>query len=194
MTETTSQDLPIETLSARDEAAVEENVARPAEGHEIPLDLRMTTLADVCRSAVADVRERFPERTVQYVPDPHARVGAGEWDARRLGYAVTILLEDALKRTPEGENVSLRWRDHGSDVVLRVQYPRPIERGDGFVTYFEDGVRPDGAADDVGTLRILAALRVARQHGGRLGRIRTRAGTAYVLELPRNGAAADTLE
>jgi hypothetical protein len=58
------------------------------------------------------------------------------------------------------------------------------------VTYFEDGVRPDGADDHVGTLRIVAARKIVRQHGGSLARIRTRAGTAYVLELPRSAAAA----
>ncbi|BDG10752.1 histidine kinase [Anaeromyxobacter paludicola] len=158
----------------------------PGGQEEFPLDLRETTLAAVCRSALDDVAARFPNRLIAYAPDPEAgREGAGEWDPRRVTYAVTILLEDALKRTRETDLVSVRWREHEGVVALRVQYPRPLERGDQLVTCFEHGVQPDGADDAVGTLRILAALRIARQHGGHLARVRTRAGTAYVLELPR---------
>jgi hypothetical protein len=161
-------------------------VSPPAHEGEFPLELRETALAQLCRSALADLSARFPDRTIEYGPDPDPGLqGAGEWDARRVTYALTILLEDALKRTADGEPVSLRWREHDGVVVARVQYPRPLERGDRFVTCFEDGVRPDGADDSVGTLRIHAALAIARQHGGSLSRIRTRAGTAYVLELPR---------
>ena len=161
-------------------------------GDEFPIEPGHTTLAELCSSALRDVAPRFPNRAIQYAPDPDPGVqGAGEWDARRIAYAVTILLEDALKRTTEPEAVSVRWREHGDGVVLRVQYPRPLEQGDRFVTYFDEGVQPDGAEDDVGTLRIVAALKIARQHGGRLARVRTHVGTAYVLELPRRSAAAD---
>lgn len=164
--------------------------AWPAYEEGVPLQLGETTLSDLCRSALADVAGRFPGRAIDYVPDPDpSRDGAGEWDARRVQYAVTILLEDALKRTSGPDPVSLRWREDDEGVVLRVQYPRPLDRGDRFVSYFEDGVRPDGAADSIGTLRIVAALRVARQHRGTLARIRTRAGTTYVLELPRRVSA-----
>jgi hypothetical protein len=160
--------------------------AWPAHDEGVPLQLCETNLAELCRSALADVVARFPDRAIDYAPDPDpTMVGAGEWDARRVAYAVTILLEDALKRAREPDAVSLRWREGGDGVVLRVQYPRPLERGDRFVSYFEDGVRPDGAADSIGTLRIVVALKIARQHRGTLARIRTRAGTTYVLELPR---------
>jgi len=155
---------------------------------EFPLDLRATTFAELCESAVGEVAARFPDRRIEYTPDPELE-GAGEWDPRRVTYALTILLEDALKRTSGDEAVSVRWREHGEGVVARVQYARPLERGDRFVTYFEEGVRPDGADDSVGTLRIVAALKIARQHRGRLARIRTWAGTAYVLELPRSASA-----
>lgn len=150
---------------------------------EFPLELGHTTLAELCRAAVDDVEARFPDRSVEYAPDAEGE-GAGEWDARRIRYAVTILLEDALKRTTAGEPVSLRWRVHGSVAVLRVQFGRPLGRGDRFVTYFEDGVHPDGADDEVGTLRIAAARKIVRQHRGELARIRTRAGTTYVATLP----------
>jgi hypothetical protein len=180
-----------ETVSRREhEETARQPGAHPA-GDEFPLEPRATTIAELCRNAIADVAARFADRTIDYEPDPDPDLGgAGDWDARRVTYAVTILLEDALKRTGEGDAVTVRWRDDGGGVVLRVQYPRPLEQGDRFVTYFDDGVQPDGADDKVGTLRILAALKIARQHGGRLARIRTYAVTAYVLELPRTGARA----
>jgi hypothetical protein len=167
---------------------------RPAPEHdgEFPLEIGPTTLAELCRSAVDDVTSRFADRIVEYAPDPELE-GAGEWDARRVAYAVTILLEDALKRTSAEERVSLRWREHDGVVVLRVQFPRALDRGDRFVTYFEDGVRPDGADDTVGTLRIVVARKIMLQHRGHLARIRTRAGTTYVATLPRS-PATDTLE
>ena len=157
---------------------------------EIPLELQATTLDTLCRTALQEVAAAFPGRRIEYAPDPDAELrGEGEWDARRIAYAVTLLVEDALKRSAEGEPVSLRWREHGDAVVLRVQYPRPVGPGDRVVTDMEEGVRPDGADDRVGTLRLVAAFNVARQHRGRLARVRTRAGTAYVLELPRTAAA-----
>lgn len=172
----------------REDRATEGRVdsPRPRE-EEFALELAPARLADVCHSAMSDVAARHWDRRVEYAPDPDPRLrGAGEWDQRRVTYAVTILLEDALQRTKVGEPVSLRWREHDGVVVLRVQYPRPLERGDRFVTYFEDGVRPDGAADDVGTLRIVAARKIVAQHRGQLARIRTPAGTAYVVTLPRS--------
>jgi K+-sensing histidine kinase KdpD len=164
----------------------------PTHDEEFPLEIRPTTLAELCRTAVDDVTARFPDRVVEYARDPELE-GVGEWDARRVAYAMTILLEDALKRTSAEERVSLRWREHDGVVVLRVQFPRPLERGDRFVTYFEDGVRPDGADDTVGTLRIVVARKIILQHRGHLARIRTRAGTTYVATLPRS-AAIDALE
>jgi signal transduction histidine kinase len=166
---------------------------------DFALVLQAGTLDEVCRTVLADVRARFPERVLEYAPDPDPELrGDGEWDLRRVGYAVTILLEDALKRSSAGQPVSLRWREHDGVVVLRVQFARPLEPGDRFVTFFEDGVRPDGADDTVGTLRIVAARKIVRQHRGHLGRIRTRAGTAYVVTLPRaadrDAAEADALE
>jgi hypothetical protein len=170
---------------------------RPADrqlehGEEFPLQLQPTSLAQVCRRAIDDVLARYPDRAIDYAPDPELE-GAGEWDGGRVAYAVTILLEDALKRTSASEPVSLRWREHDGVVVLRVQYPRALARGDRFVTYFEEGVRPDGADDTVGTLRIVVARKIMLQHRGQLARIRTRAGTAYVATLPCS-TATDVLE
>lgn len=163
-------------------------------GDEFPLELRPTTLSEVCRHAMDDVLARFADRAVEYAPDPDAELeGAGEWDAGRITYAVTILLEDALKRTKPEEPVSLRWREYDGVVVLRVGFPHALGRGDRFVTYFEDGVRPDGADDKAGTLRIAVARKIVLQHRGHLARIRTRAGTTYVATLPRS-AAADVRE
>ena len=167
----------------------------PTHDEEFPLQIGPTTLAELCRTAVDDVTARFADRVVQYARDPDVeRDGSGEWDARRITYAVTILLEDALKRTSADQPVALRWREHDGIVVLRVQFPRPLERGDRFVTYFEDGVRPDGADDTVGTLRIVAARKIVLQHRGHLARIRTRAGTAYVATLPRSAGSSDASE
>jgi hypothetical protein len=186
--ETSEMDHASEMLIGRQAPATGRSVGRGAEHEDFPLELRPTTLAALCRSALDDVVARFPDRVIEYAPDPELE-GAGEWDARRVAYAVTILLEDALKRTSAGERVSLRWREHDDLVVLRVQFPRPLERGDRFVTYFEHGVRPDGADDRVGTLRIVAARKIMRQHRGEFARIRTRVGTAYVATLPRCAAA-----
>jgi len=55
-------------------------------------------------------------------------------------------------------------------------------------------VRPDGADDTVGTLRIVAARKIVLQHRGHLARIRTRAGTAYVATLPRSAGSSDASE
>lgn len=173
--------------------AVQEPRVELRRGHddEFAAVLQPATLAEACRAALADVTGRFPDRTVEYAPDPDVGLqGSGEWDQRRVTYAITILLEDALKRTRPEQPVSMRWREHDGVVVLRVQFPRALERGDRFVTYFEDGVRPDGADDTVGTLRIVVARKIVLQHRGYVARIRTRAGTAYVVTLPRSSASS----
>lgn len=187
MIETSQTDHGTEMLVRQTDLTDEPATGRAEHEEEFPLELQPTTLAELCRSAVDDVTTRFADRTVEYAPDGELE-GAGEWDPRRITYALTILLEDALKRTGPGERVSLRWREHDGVVVLRVEYPRPLDRGDRFVTYFEDGVRPDGADDTVGTLRIVVARKIMLQHRGHLARIRTRAGTTYVATLPRSAA------
>lgn len=188
--ETSAMNPGSEQLLGRQAPAADRNLNRGGEHEDFPLDLQPTTLAALCRGALDDVGARFPDRVVEYAPDAE-RDGAGEWDPRRITYAVTILLEDALKRTRADERVWLRWRAHDDVVVVRIQFARPIDRGDTFVTYFERGVRPDGADDQVGTLRLAAARKILLQHRGELARIRTRAGTAYVATLPRR--AADVL-
>src|ERR1051326_2147396 len=86
--------------------------ARREHGDEVALQPQATTLSEGCAAALADVAARFPGRAVTYAADPDAdRRGSGTWDARRLTYAVTILLEDALKRTGAEAPVSLRWRE-----------------------------------------------------------------------------------
>ncbi|GAO04963.1 ATP-binding protein [Anaeromyxobacter sp. PSR-1] len=187
MTESSEINQGSELLLGRQAPAIDRSPGRGGEHEEFPLDLQPTTLAALCRGAVDDVGARFPDRVVDYAPDAE-HDGSGEWDPRRVAYAVTILLEDALKRTRAEERVSLRWRAHDDVVVVRVQFARPIDRGDTFVTYFERGVRPDGADDRVGTLRIAAARKIMLQHRGELARIRTRAGTTYVATLPRRAA------
>lgn len=189
MTESSEINQGSELLLGRQAPAIDRSPGRGGEHEEFPLDLQPTTLAALCRGALEDVAARLPDRVVEYAPD--ADDGAGEWDPRRVAYAVTILLEDALGRTRAEERVSLRWRAHDDVVVVRVQFARPIDRGDTFVTYFERGVRPDGADDQVGTLRLAAARKILMQHRGELARIRTRAGTTYVATLPRR--AADVL-
>jgi signal transduction histidine kinase len=151
------------------------------------LELKETTLGDICAAALRDINARIPDRKVTYATDPDFdRRGLGTWDPRRVTYAVTILLEDALKRTAADAPVCLRWREDEDVVVLRVQFARPLERGDRFVTFFEDGVRPDGANDTAGTLRVAVARKIVRQHRGHFARIRTYSGTAYVMTLPRS--------
>lgn len=161
------------------------DVEIPLEGEqEFALDLRPTSLATLCQAALDDVLARFSGRRVEYAPDPERR-GAGVWDPTRLAYAVAILLEDALQRAPVGEPIQLRWREHDRDVVVRVQIPRPLERGEPLVTFFDDGVKPENPSDTVGTLRLVVARKIALQHGGYLARVRTRGGTTHVLTLPR---------
>jgi signal transduction histidine kinase len=156
---------------------------QPGEG-EHGLKLRETDLATLCRAAVDDVAARYPGRVIEYEPDPELR-GTGEWDPTRVAYAVAILLEDALERTRAEDPIRVRWREHEAEAVVRVQYPRPLSPGDRFVSFFEEGVQPDGATDGVGTLRLVVARRIVQQHAGTLARVRTRAGTTYVATLPR---------
>ncbi|WP_143827903.1 HAMP domain-containing histidine kinase [Anaeromyxobacter sp. Fw109-5] len=190
----TTTDVEQEFVGSRGEARGLGRPGAPAPGidGEFPLDWSSTTLAELCPAAIEEVGAS-EDGAIEYTPD-QGREGSGEWDARRVAYAVTILLEDAVKRSGGAGPVSLRWREYEDEVVLRVQFPRPLERGDRFVTYFEEGVRPDGADDKVGTLRLVVARKIVLQHGGHLARVRTRAGTAYVATLPRTRAAAGRAE
>ena len=168
---------------------LEHQSATPSVETHSPPERTPAALSALCRAAVEDVRAQFVDCTIEYVPDPD-RDGTGEWDARRIQYAATVLLEDAVKRCGGEGPVSLRWREYEDEVVLRVQFPRPLEQGDRFVTFFEDGIEPDGADDRVGTLRLVVARKILRQHGGQLARVRTHTGTCYVATWPRHGGGA----
>jgi signal transduction histidine kinase len=163
---------------------------------EFGLDLRPTSLTTLCKAALDDVAPRHPGRRIEYEPDPERR-GRGLWDPTRIAYGIAILLEDAILRTGPEEPVQLRFREHDTDLVVRVQFPRPLAAGDRIVSFFEDGIRPDGVTDTTGTLRLIVARKIALQHGGHLARVRTRAGTTYILTLPRvtapqRGGVADS--
>jgi signal transduction histidine kinase len=151
---------------------------------EFGLDLRQTSLTTLCKAALDDVAPRYPGRRLEYEPDPQRR-GRGLWDPTRIAYGIAILLEDAILRTGPDDPIQLRWREYDTDLVVRVQFPRPLTAGDRIVSFFEDGVSPDGATDTTGTLRLIVARKIALQHGGHLARVRTRAGTTYILTLPR---------
>jgi signal transduction histidine kinase len=107
------------------------DVAR-AEGRQMPLNLAAADLLEVVRQAVAEVRPRAQERSVQlrehYGPAPVLVVV----DADKIGRVVNNLLENALKFTPvagdievfvavEGAKAKVSLRDSGEGVPPDLQ-------------------------------------------------------------------------
>jgi len=136
----------------------------------------------VCRRAIVAPEVDEVRARIDYRPQLEGE-RTGYWDSDRLARAVSLLLQDAATSVAGRDRVELRWRDHDDHVVIRIQYPRPLEPGDHLVTFFDDA--REGNTREAARARLREARDIVLRHEGTLARVRTRRGTTYVVSLPR---------
>jgi len=88
------------------------------------VDPHPVALTELVTQLIADVRHRTPDRTIDVdLPDMPARVWA---DPARLRQALTAVLDNALRYSPEGRPITITAETNGQEVTVHV-----IDQGPG---------------------------------------------------------------
>ncbi len=147
----------------------------------IPLSLRPTSLADLCRAVVDECRLARPESelALELTGNP-----TGLWDADRLARVVSNLVGNAIEHSPAGR-VTLRAIDNGETAALEVHNGgTPIDPAV-LPTVFEPFRRGDGGASGLG-LGLYIVREIVRAHRGSVQISSTLLkGTTFSVTLPK---------
>lgn len=157
------------------------DVTRSRLGGGLPITPAPANLADIARETVAELAGGQPDRDIVCVPPPAGADLSGQWDAMRLGQAVSNLVANAIKHGADPIRVAAV--DTGDRVALEVSNlgEIPVEMR---AHVFEPFSTRDASA---GTgLGLFIASEIARVHGGSLQLVPDTPGqTRFRLELPR---------
>jgi two-component system OmpR family sensor kinase len=118
------------------------------------------------------------------------------FDRDRAFQAATILLDNAVRYTPEGGNVTVSVREEGDRVALEVSDTGVGIPEDQLPLVFERFHRADPSRSEGGAgLGLSIARQIAESHGGQI-RAKSTPGTGstFTLLLPRNGSGSPTPE
>jgi signal transduction histidine kinase len=158
-------------------------------GHGLPLRRHEADLQELAQEAVAELEERYPRRvTVECLGDV-----AGDWDGNRLLEVFSNLIANALDHGAPDSPVRLFLDGSGPDSVeLSIHNEGAIARGE-LPTLFDAfrlGSLSRRRAEGLG-LGLFITKQIVVAHGG-LIRVESsrRAGTRFVVQLPRRGPRA----
>jgi two-component system, chemotaxis family, CheB/CheR fusion protein len=96
------------------------DVSRMSSG-QLRLNLRLTRLSDVVRSAVESVRPSADVRKVQMVIHLGEDVGVVRADPERMQQVLLNLISNAVKFTPGGGRIDVQMSRSGDDVIIVVK-------------------------------------------------------------------------
>jgi signal transduction histidine kinase len=118
------------------------------------------------------------------------------FDRDRVFQAASILLDNAVRYTPEGGNVTVGVREDGDRVALEVSDTGIGISEDQLPLIFERFHRADPSRSEGGTgLGLSIARQIAESHGGQIRAESTPGtGSTFTLLLPRNGPGSLTSE
>ena len=153
---------------------------------DAPLAVGRHDLGEIANEAVETARDNTNGRlSVEYVP-PDQRIMA-TFDRGRILQVASILLDNAVKYTPEGGTVTVGVRERGDRVELEVADTGVGIREDELPLIFERFHRADAARAEDGTgLGLSIARQIAEAHGGTIkATSKVGVGSAFVLVLPR---------
>ncbi|RBI85619.1 hypothetical protein DRV85_07765 [Rhodosalinus halophilus] len=142
-------------------------VARRDAG-EAPLRLSRAPLGEFLEQTVAVAGQLAPDPSITLTGDPGALASVVEVDRGRLHQLVMVLLDNALRYSPDGGTVSLEAQRAGAEVTVAVRDSGiGIPRAD-LPHVFDRFVRGSNALPGGTGLGLPVAKAIAEAHGGRL--------------------------
>jgi len=172
----------IERESQRMHELVERLLLMAREDEDLLLDSAPTDMRDIASAAVAARRVAATDITIDYQADAEPVIA--DIDAARIRQVLDILLDNAVKFTPEGGTVRVGVRfDDGVELFVsddgpgipHEHLPHIFER-----FYKADNARSDGSAG----LGLAIARQIVERHGGTIGVSSDANGSTFVVRLP----------
>jgi two-component system OmpR family sensor kinase len=162
-----------------------------------PLDVGRYDLGKIAKEAVETARDNSDGNVSVEFISPNQEIGA-TFDRGPILQVASILLDNAVKYTPNGGRVTVSVGDRDASVELAVSDTGVGIPEDELPLIFERFHRADAArAEDGAGLGLSIARQIAEAHGGTIeARSKVGAGSEFVLVLPRRKprpeAAQDT--
>jgi signal transduction histidine kinase len=153
----------------------------------VPLERVVLDLGDVASDAASSMARTAEERAVRVAVDPEPAILEG--DPARLRQLVTILVDNAIRHSPRGGQVTVRVRADGPTASLEVADQGPGLRPDDMAQVFDRFYRAPGAPSGGTGLGLSIARWIVERHGGRIGvRNGATGGAVFRVELPLRSA------
>jgi two-component system OmpR family sensor kinase len=155
-----------------------------------PMEVGRYDLGAVGKEAAETARAAADGRiSVEFVPIDHEVTAT--FDRERVMQVASILLDNALKYTPEGGSVTVRVEEENGGVALAVSDTGVGISEDQLPLIFERFYRADAARVVEGAgLGLSIARQIAEAHGGTIeARSKLGVGSTFVLLLPRQKPA-----
>jgi signal transduction histidine kinase len=126
--------------------------------------------------------------SVEFVPSEHEVMAT--FDRERIMQVASILLDNAVKYTPDGGSVTVRVEEEDDGVALAVSDSGVGISEDQLPLVFERFYRTDAARAEEGVgLGLSIARQIAEAHGGTIrATSKVGVGSTFVLLLPRQRA------
>jgi two-component system, OmpR family, sensor kinase len=151
-----------------------------------PMEVGRYDLSAVGKEATETARAAADGRvSVEFVPNENEVTAT--FDRERVLQVASILLDNAVKYTPEGGNVTVRVEEEDGGVALAVSDTGVGISEDQLPLVFERFYRADAARAEEGVgLGLSIARQIAEAHGGTIeARSKLGVGSTFVLLLPR---------
>ena len=182
----------IENESERMQKLVEDLLNLAKGDEDMPLALGRGDLASVAGDAAETARAAARGKVAVRYLAPDRPVEA-VFDADRVRQAAMILLDNAVKYTPQGGSVAVEVQERADWAELGVSDTGIGIPEDELPLIFERFHRAEGARSDArgAGLGLAIARQIAEAHSGRIeARSRPGEGSAFVLRIPREGPPA----
>jgi signal transduction histidine kinase len=155
----------------------------------VTLERTPVDLGDVATDAASSLGQPAASKGIKVVVDPEPAVVVG--DAARLRQLVRILVDNAIRHSPSGGEVTVRVRPNGRSASIEVADQGPGVRPQDMSRIFERFWRAPGAPTGGTGLGLAIAKWIVDRHDGHIevGN-RTGGGAVFSVDLPTADAAA----
>jgi signal transduction histidine kinase len=154
----------------------------------LDLAFQPVELGDVATEAASAMMAPASTRNVRIEVDPEPVMVVG--DPQRLRQVVTILVDNAVRHSPDGGAVSVRVRREAATAQLVVEDEGPGIRPADLPHVFDRFWRAPGSPGGGTGLGLAIAATIVTRLGGRIGAGgRSAGGAVFTVELPAGGVA-----